>query len=158
MNAFLDHVYAVNLRSRQARRPFRRGVLARRHRDVLTGCWLRPVAVAVGAVRVAVQHGQVLQGGLIDPVVTVGLDPVRVGLPVLAEQDQRGHVGGLGRKDQVQQDERVRIPPVGQPLTPVPVIMVATVGCGPRPIPEPSPQRGDFRRERETGRPACRPC
>jgi hypothetical protein len=35
------------------------------------------------AVRVAVQDHQVLQGGLVDPVVVLGLDPVGVSLPVM---------------------------------------------------------------------------
>src|SRR6201996_8143078 len=44
-------------------------------------------------------------------------DPLDVGavafvLPVLGEQDQRGRVGGLGGKGQVEQDERVRVPVV----------------------------------------------
>src|SRR3984885_14994184 len=77
--------------------------------------WSRlPDAIAVLAVRVAVQDHQVLQGCLIDLVVVLGLDPVGVSLPVLAEQDQRGSVGGLSGEDQVQQDERVRIPAMHQ--------------------------------------------
>src|SRR5580700_7703628 len=128
--------------------------------------WSGPLdAIAVLAVRVAVQDHQVLQGGLIDPVIVLGLDPVGVSLPVLAEQDQRGSVGGLSGEDQVQQDERVRIPamyeseqvqtdpqdddhglhddegpgpeygghPVGQDLTPGPLIVAALVGWVPVP-------------------------
>jgi len=41
----------------------------------------------------------------------VGLRPVPELLAVLRQQDQRGGVGGLGGEGQVEQDERVRIPP-----------------------------------------------
>jgi hypothetical protein len=47
-------------------------------------------AAAVRAVRVAVPGDQVGQRELVDPVVVLGLDPVGVGLAVLAEQDQMG--------------------------------------------------------------------
>lgn len=69
-------------------------------------------AVAVCAVGVAVPGDGVLQDELVDLVVALGLDPVGVGLAVLAEQDQWGGVGGLGGEEQVEQDERVGIPAV----------------------------------------------
>src|SRR5690349_10268020 len=47
----------------------------------------------------------------VDAAVLVGLDPVALRLAVLREQDQRRGVGGLGREGQVEQDERVRVPP-----------------------------------------------
>jgi hypothetical protein len=53
-------------------------------------------AAAVLAVGVAVPGDEVLQGELVDLIVVLGLDPVGVGLAVLAEQDQRGGVRGLG--------------------------------------------------------------
>ena len=45
--------------------------------------------------------------------VGLGLGPVPQLLAVLGQQDQRGGVGGLGGEGQVQQDERVRVPPQG---------------------------------------------
>jgi hypothetical protein len=42
--------------------------------------------------------------------VAFDLHPVAVGLAVLGEQDQRGRVGRLGREDEVQEDERIRVP------------------------------------------------
>src|SRR5271170_6685191 len=56
------------------------------------------------------QDLQVLQRRLVCLVVVLGPDAVGVGLTVLAEEDQRGCVGGLSGEDQVQQNERVRIP------------------------------------------------
>jgi hypothetical protein len=64
-------------------------------------------ALAVGSVRVAMPDDQELQGELVDAVVVFGLQPVGLGLAVLGERDQRGHVGGLGGEHQVEQDERV---------------------------------------------------
>ena len=46
------------------------------------------------------------------PVLLEG-DAVAVVLPVLRQQDQRRGVRGLGRERQVEQDERVRVPPPG---------------------------------------------
>ena len=60
------------------------------HRFGLLHAW------GVLAVGVAVSRDDVSQGELLDPVVVFRFDPVGVGLPVLAEQDQRGGVGGLG--------------------------------------------------------------
>jgi hypothetical protein len=68
---------------------------------------------AVRAVGVAVPSDEVLQRQLVDPVVVLGGDAIGVGLPVLAEQDERGGIRGLGGEHQVEQDERVGIPAVG---------------------------------------------
>ena len=65
-------------------------------------------ALAVFAVRVAVPGDEVPQGELVDLVVVFGFDAVGVGLAVVAQQDQRGGVGGLRGEQQVQQDERRR--------------------------------------------------
>jgi hypothetical protein len=46
---------------------------------------------------VAVPGDEVLQRELVDAVVVLGGDAIGVGLPVLAEQDQRGGIRGLGR-------------------------------------------------------------
>jgi hypothetical protein len=67
-----------------------------------------------GAMRVAVPGDEVLQRDPVHAVVVLGGDPVDVGLPVLTEQDQWGGVGSLGGEDQVEQDERVRVPALGE--------------------------------------------
>jgi hypothetical protein len=64
----------------------------------------------VRAVRAAVPGDQVRQCELVYPVVVLRLDPVGIGLPVLAQQDQRGRGARLGGERQVEQDERIGIP------------------------------------------------
>jgi len=60
-------------------------------------------------VHVAQQFGEAAQGQDVDVEVVFGFDAVPFGGAVLAEQDQRCGVGGLGGEQQVEQDERVRV-------------------------------------------------